>query len=62
MMEVLDRSAGINGTALAQPAEPTDAEAPDPAQLPLAPGYELDPAHPIGDIAPTPDPFADRDD
>jgi regulator of protease activity HflC (stomatin/prohibitin superfamily) len=58
MMEVLNRSAGINGAAPAQPAEPTDAEAPDPAQLPLAPGLELG----IGDIAPTPDPFADRDD
>jgi regulator of protease activity HflC (stomatin/prohibitin superfamily) len=58
MMEVLNRSAGTNGTAPAQPAEPTDAEAPDPDQLPLAPSLELG----IGDIAPTPDPFADRDD
>jgi regulator of protease activity HflC (stomatin/prohibitin superfamily) len=62
MMEVLNHSAQSNGAAPAQPGEPTDAEAPDPAQLPLAPGYELDPAPPIGDIAPTPDPFADRDD
>jgi regulator of protease activity HflC (stomatin/prohibitin superfamily) len=55
MMEVLNRAAGTNGAA---PTQPTDAEAPDPAQLPLAPGLELG----IGDIAPTPDPFADRED
>jgi regulator of protease activity HflC (stomatin/prohibitin superfamily) len=58
MMQILSRVAGTDG---AESEQSTEGDAPPPGQLPLAPGLELDPA-PLGDISPTPDPFADGED